>query len=297
MDTGSNQTFLNLNMTVENERLREIFRNKKFRQAMSLAINREAIIDVLYVGQGEPWQSSPREGSGFYNEQLAKQYTEFDPEGAEALLEEIGLVDKDGDGWREWPDSEDEDFTFTMITRSDKVFMNDTMEMVIPMWHEVGVNAFNKTVEKSFQRQLRNSNDFDAIIDDGDGGWIDIMWDPRTVLPVDNDSCWGEAWYNYLFEPEREGEEPIEYFQVGLDMWREAQTMGDMAEQERIMAEIIQRAADYFIQIGITLPPPGYAIASNNLHNLPDSYLKGWNFCTPGALDMSQWYFEGGARE
>ena len=39
---------------------------------------RQAIIDSAFVGQGEPWQAGPRKESPYYNERLAKQYTEYD---------------------------------------------------------------------------------------------------------------------------------------------------------------------------------------------------------------------------
>ena len=296
-ETSSNWTRITFNLTVNDLVLREVLRNKNFRMAMSHAIDRQAIIDVLYVGQAEPWQIAPRKGSGFYNEQLAKQYTEYDLEKAKALLDEMGLVDKDGDGWREAPGSDTEDFTFAVVTRSDKVWMNDTMEMVIPMWQAVGVHAVNRPVEKSLQRELRNTNRHEAIIDDGESGWIDASWNPRTWLPLDDDSSWGIAWYNWYYDLEGDKEEPIEPFKTGLELWDQAQTTGDVAEQERLLTEILQMAADYFIDLGIALPRPGYGIVSNDLYNVPNSYMGGWDFCNPGAQDISQFYFVGGKRK
>lgn len=296
-ETISNWTRITFNLTVQNQRLREIFRNKKFRMAMSYAINRQEIIDVLYVGQAEPWQIAPRRGCIYYNEQLAKQYTEYDPEKAKALLDEIGLVDKDGDGWREWPDSDTEDFTFAMVTRTDKVWMNDTMEMVIPMWHAVGIKAVNRPVEKKFQRQLRNSNQHEAIIDDGETGWIDVAWNPVMFIPVDDDSSWGIAWYNWYYNLEGDQEEPIEPFKTNLKLWEKAKSTGDVEEQTRLIKQMLQNAADYFIDLGVALPGPSYGIVSNNLRNVPNSYMGGWEFCNPGAQDLCQFYFVGGKRK
>ena len=73
---------------------------------LSHAINRQEIIDVVYVGQGEPLQISPQKGSGFYNEQLAKQYTEYDGDLANKYLDEAGYAERDNDGWRLGPDGQ-----------------------------------------------------------------------------------------------------------------------------------------------------------------------------------------------
>ena len=84
---------------------REIYQNKDFRIGLSEAINRQEIIDVVYVGQGQPYQAAPRPQSPLYNEQLATQYTEFDPDDANAELDKV-LPNKDADGFRLMPNGE-----------------------------------------------------------------------------------------------------------------------------------------------------------------------------------------------
>src|SRR5690606_30933689 len=73
-----NTTTLMINMTHPDPVKREIFQNKDFRIGLSHAINRQEIIDLIYIGQGEPWQAAPRPEAQFYNEEFAKQYTEYD---------------------------------------------------------------------------------------------------------------------------------------------------------------------------------------------------------------------------
>ena len=51
---------------------REIFNNKDFRIGLSYAIDRKAIIDSAFVGQGEPWQAAPRKESP-YLQRAARQ--------------------------------------------------------------------------------------------------------------------------------------------------------------------------------------------------------------------------------
>ena len=58
--------------------MREMFANKEFRKALSLGINRKEIIDLVYLGQSEPYQTGPRPGHPWYHEKLARQFTDFD---------------------------------------------------------------------------------------------------------------------------------------------------------------------------------------------------------------------------
>ncbi len=292
---SSNWSALYFNQTTNDPVLRPVFRDIRFRRAMSHAINRQEIIDVVFVGQGEPWQISPQRGSGFFNEQLAKQYTEYDPDLANRLLDEVGLDRRDAEGWRIGPDGER--FEFIVTTRADKVWMNDTMEMIIPMWRAVGVYAINRPVEKSFQRQLRNSNQIEVMIDDGESGWSDVLIRPQMHIPTDNDSAWGIAWYNWKFDLDGDQEEPLPWVAEGLDLYDRIQRTPDEAEQHRMMHEILQLAADNFPMMGICIPVGEYGIVNNRLRNVAETWNRGSRFAQPGAMDMSQFYFVDGSRK
>src|SRR5690606_13161328 len=84
--SSSNVMVISLNLTHLDPMKREIYQNLDFRIGLSHAIDRQEIIDVIYVGQGEPYQAAPRPQSPLYNERLARQYTEYDPDLANEYL-------------------------------------------------------------------------------------------------------------------------------------------------------------------------------------------------------------------
>ena len=92
MPTASMNTMtICFNLTHPDPPRRQMFQNKNFRVALSHAINREEIIKVVFSGQGEPWQTAPRPEAPFYrSKDMAKQYTEFDTEKANRILDEVG---------------------------------------------------------------------------------------------------------------------------------------------------------------------------------------------------------------
>src|SRR5690625_4304265 len=88
--TFMNTTMISLNEDHEDGAKREVFQSKDFRIGLSHAINRQAIIDTVYQRQGEPWQGAPRPEHRFYDEAMAKQYTEYDVELANQYLDDAG---------------------------------------------------------------------------------------------------------------------------------------------------------------------------------------------------------------
>ncbi|MGH3487242.1 MAG: ABC transporter substrate-binding protein, partial [Actinopolymorphaceae bacterium] len=99
------------NLAHKDPNLRKVLQNKDFRIGLSYALNRQEIIDTVLQRQGEPWQTSPLRDSKFYDERLAKQYTEFDVDKANDHLDRAGYTERDSDDFRLRPDGERLAFT------------------------------------------------------------------------------------------------------------------------------------------------------------------------------------------
>ncbi|MDP7149266.1 MAG: ABC transporter substrate-binding protein, partial [Nitrospinaceae bacterium] len=95
---------ISFNVTSADLGKRKVFGDLRFRQAMSVAMNREEINEVAFFGQGTPKQYigfSPT--PGFVNKKWESHMIQYDPGMANRLLDEIGMNDTDGDGFRELP--------------------------------------------------------------------------------------------------------------------------------------------------------------------------------------------------
>ncbi|MFC2078379.1 ABC transporter substrate-binding protein [Candidatus Bipolaricaulota bacterium] len=96
-----------------NENLRTLFRDLRFRKAVAHSVDKETIIRNVYSELAVPQWSPVSYLSPFYagrshyggpvTEESAVVY-EFDPEKTVALFDEIGIVDRDDDGWRDFED-------------------------------------------------------------------------------------------------------------------------------------------------------------------------------------------------
>src|SRR5690606_25995633 len=114
----------------------EFLRNVDFRRALSVAINRSEMNEAIYLGLGIPRQSTLLPESPGFNEEWANAYTEYDPELANQMLDELGLTERDSDGFRLLPDGSG---PLTIIISHPSNTGSDPTEMVKSYWEAVGI--------------------------------------------------------------------------------------------------------------------------------------------------------------
>lgn len=287
-----NMQTISLNLTHKNPVMREIFQNKDFRIGLSHAINRQEIIDTIYVGQGEPWQLAPRPTSPFHNEQLAKQYTEYDVAKANEHLDKAGYTERDADGYRLGPDGNR--IAFLVDVQSVNQNWIDTLELIKKYWADVGIQMEPNVMDRSLMYTRKDSNEHDAATWGGDGG-LDVVLEPRWYFPFSGESLYAEAWKEYFVNPSGVGslvppEEPPAGPKKQMELYNQLKATGDGAEQEALMKEIIAIAADEFYALGISLPAPGYGIVKNNFKNVPASFPNAYLYPHPAPTNPEQYY-------
>ncbi|WP_285734639.1 ABC transporter substrate-binding protein [Nocardiopsis sp. ATB16-24] len=289
-----NTAMISLNLTHEDEELRETFNDRDFRAALSHAINRQDIIDVVYRGQGEPWQGAPRKDSPFYNEELATQYTEYDIDLANEILDEAGYDERDSDGLRTSPRGETVRFTLSVPTdfRPDIV---DSMEMVVGFWEDLDIDVDLNTEDRSLWQTRRENNEHDANVWSGDNGMMDAMYDPRWYAPTQSgESNFGIPWAQwYVSEGDdpRSQEPPAEVVEH-LEMYDAIKQEPDPAAREELMHDFLALTQEQFYAMGISLSPPGYGIVANDFHNVPETMYSSGNYNDPGPTNPEQYFIE-----
>ncbi len=283
-----------LNMSHKDLALREIFLEKVFRIGLSHAINRQEIIDAVYVSQGEPWQCAPRPETPFYNELLAKQYTEFDVDLANEYLDKV-LPEKDADGWRLRPDGERLTFVLEVASGGQFAELVDVSNLVVGYWQAVGVNAQLSPEDRSLLFDRTAANEHDAAVWPGGSGLFDALTRPYMYVPHANDARYGVGWAYWWEDSESalaEPVEPPEPVKQALDLYRQVTETADEEEQYRLMAEIMAIAQEQFYAIGISLPAPGYGIVKDNFMNVPPSMPDSTQYPTPGPTNTEQYFID-----
>ena len=139
---------LYFNLNTKNPVLRPLFNDSRFRIALSLAIDRDEINELVFLGAGAPQQPFLTPGSPAYDESTARRYTEYDPARANELLDEIGLTQRDSAGYRLSPDGQP--IVINIEVRSGvSQEQVTTAELFADYWSKVGIRAVVKAEERS----------------------------------------------------------------------------------------------------------------------------------------------------
>lgn len=264
-----------LNLTHKDEARRQIFQNKDFRIGLSYAINRQEVIDTTLQRQGEPFQCAPRPESPFYNEQLAKQYTEFDVEKANEHLDKV-LPDRDSNDMRLQPDGQ----PFKLVVDLNSEEAPDALELIEQYWKDVGVNTVLSPLTRDLFFARTETNEQDAMTVWGDGG-LEVILDPRSYLPWNFYSFFALPWANWYAQGGLEGnldldstaavtQEPPEEAKEQMRLYDEIKKTADPEEQSELMGRILDIAVEQFWMIGVSLPVGSYGIVKNDFHNVPE---------------------------
>ena len=288
-NSNANVMALHFNHTHKDPVMRDLMRNKDVRVALSLAIDREEIIDIVYQGQGEPYQIGPRPDHVLYNEQLGRQHTEFDPDRANELLDAAGYADRDGEGFRLLPDGRRIAFNiqYTGIEQPD---WGDALEIIAQHWQDVGVEINIGSVERSIYYSRGEANEHDIMVWGAPGG-LDPTLSPRDVIAVHPQASWyAIPWTRWYLSGGSEGEEPSESMKQRLALYDAFKQEADQQKALDIFREIHQMAADEFEVVGISLAPNLVGVVSKDLRNVPGTIPASWMYPDPGPT-LPQTYF------
>jgi len=268
-----NQMIVMVNLTHRDPVLRRTFRSKDFRVGLSHAIDRQEIIDAVFQRQGEPWQAAPRPESPYYNERLAKQYTEYDPERANSLLDKV-VPDKDADGVRLRPDGKKLLFQVEVTTSFPDLI--DALELIRTHWRKVGIDMRVKSEDQSLFFERMEANAHDACVWIGGGG-LGATMDPFYYVPYNFNTRYAMPWYFWYLDPDDErAEEPPPETKRQIELYRQVLTTPEPQRRDELMRQILEMAVEQFYCIGIALRKREYGIVKNELRNTPKVAITGW---------------------
>ncbi len=113
-----------------------ILRDKRVRQALGFATNRQAIADIVYDGRVETAPLDEYPSSKYFNDAAASK-VRFNPLEARRLLRDAGWADEDGDGILE---KDGRDLVLVISTTSGRINREKTQTVLQGQYREVGID-------------------------------------------------------------------------------------------------------------------------------------------------------------
>lgn len=284
---------LTFNVTSANPEKRKVFNDLKFRQAMSVALNRDEINEVAFFGLGKPQQYtgfSPL--PDFVDKKWASYMTKYDPDKANALLDEVGMKDVDGDGFRELPNGEKIVLNLQFATQG---IAGQVVELVGQHWSKVGIQTTVKEVTPDEYRSAQSSNALDV------GMWrkgqpLAIILGSNALWTPPFDSYFflrtGMLWAEWVDSKGANGVEPPDYVKSLMKDINTFQSLSPGTEESnKVGARLVETMVSNTLFIGTVLAP-GPIYNRNALKNVPEfkthSYEYYWQYPYRGP----QWWLD-----
>ena len=278
------------NQTHKDPVLRKIYADVRFRQAMSLAINRDEINELIFLGLSEPRQAVPV--AGFTKPEDETYMIDYAPERANALLDEMGLK-RGSDGIRLRPDGKP--LTVLWEYSTQFVFATEFPAIIAGWWNDVGINALVKEITSQVLRDKGAANDIDIAME-----W-DETFEPVLISNVsamvvpfsDFTPLMGVPWRDWLNSGGTSGEEPPEWAKRLAEIAVVWPTLvPGSAKYTKLARELVKIHLDNLIIIGTVGRIPKPNVISNRLANVPNYEIANYGYGYAFALRADQWYFK-----
>jgi peptide/nickel transport system substrate-binding protein len=256
---------------------RDVFRDARFRRALSLAINRREINQAVYFGLGRESADTILPQSPLFEEDYAVRWATFDPARANALLDEMGLDKRDSDGIRLLPDGRRAELI--VETAGEDKSELDVIELVHDHWQDIGVKLFARSTQRDVFRSRTIGGQVMVGVWSGiDNGIPTAQMDPGALAPTSEAQLQWPLWgINFQTRGEK-GEAPdLPDVKALADLLRQWRLAVDPVEQEAIWRKMLEIWTDGVYSIGTVASTLQPVVHRRSLVNVPDEALFGYD--------------------
>lgn len=265
------------NMNAQDPVWRGLFRDRRFREALSLGIDRDALSQYLYFGLARPSNNSIIPESELYREEYAQRCSTFDPEAANRLLDELGLDKRNDDGIRLLPDGRP--MELVVETAGEDPEQVDILELVRDQWAQVGFKIHSKPSESEVLDNRVFSGEALMSISYGiDNGVPTAQMPPGDFAPTSQaDQPQWPKWGQYHETKGKAGEAPdLPEAKRLLELFNQWTVTVGADEQAAIWHEMLDIYTSQCFTLGLIEGVRQPIAVNAKLHNLPDEAIFNW---------------------
>ncbi len=267
-DWGSTQVTFNYTCTDKN--YADLFANPDFRQAMSIAVDRTQVSELLSDGFLEPGQAAPGEGNFGYDEEWTKKWTEYDPDKAKSLLEGCGLV-MGSDGFYDFADGSDLVLTFYSYTDNGAEGAFPVLEQY---YNQVGIKCAQKDFAVEAYDQEIDNNTWYAVINPHTAiAGLSMKSRVAPFVPVAQAAEWYGDYGTWYGTSGAQGVEPTGDMAKLIEIYEKWNATPDSEERDKYNLEIYELHKANLWSIAYLESVGQYILISSKLGNYPEEAL------------------------
>jgi peptide/nickel transport system substrate-binding protein len=283
------------NLNVNDPAWRALMRDVRFRRALSLAIDRSLVNQVLYFGLATEGNNTVVPESPLFRKEYQTRWAQFDLKAANKLLDDLNLR-RGGDGIRRLADGRP--LEIIVETAGESSEQTDILEMVRETWRGAGIKLFSKPSQREVLRNRVFSGEALMSVWSGLENGIanpDVL--PDELAPTSQQQLQWPKFGQHFETGGKSGEAPdiaeaAELMKL-LEAWRKA---GSRAEREKIWHQMLGIHCDQQFTIGVVSGVAQPVVVRNTLRNVPEKGMYNWD---PGAFfgiyrPETFWFADGG---
>ncbi|MGZ5909156.1 MAG: ABC transporter substrate-binding protein [Reyranella sp.] len=274
---SGSQLALYPNLNTRDETWSAVNRDVRFRRALSLAIDRSEINQVIFLGLAKPSNNTIMPQSVLFKPEYAAKWANHDPALAGKLLDEAGLDKRNGEGIRLLPDGRPA--IIVVEHQSDLSEDIDTLSLIAEQWKKVGLKLIAKaqTLENFRLRAYAG----DAVMTAYGGITTasptpDIS--PKEFAPTMLGGLQWPRWGMFIESKERQGEacDMADACQL-LDLLRQWETATNEAGRREVWEKMLTITMEQVFSIGTVNGVRQPVVVGQKVRNVPKKGYYAWD--------------------
>lgn len=268
------------NLNHKNKVLRSIMQDVRFRRALSMAVNRYEINQVIYYGLAIEGNNTVLPGSPLYKPYYRSKWAQLDLKSANQLLDDMGLLKRDTRGIRLLPDGNP--LNLIIETAGESTEQTDILELIHDSWLKIGIKIYSKPSQRNVFRNRIFSGETTISIWSGiENGLASANSSPAEFAPTTQQLLQWPKWGQHFETGGKAGQIPNDPFAMELlKLYRDWRAEPVLAKRKVIWEKVLDIHAEQVYSIGLIAGVLQPVVVSNNLKNVPIKGIYNWN---PGA--------------
>jgi peptide/nickel transport system substrate-binding protein len=268
------------NLNVNDPAWQRLMRDVRFRRALSLAVDRHEINEVVYFGLARESANTVLMRSPLFRPEFRTAWSQFDLATANKLLDSLGLAKRDSNGIRLLPDGRP--MELIVDTSGESTEETDVLELVRDSWRRAGIALFPRPSQREvFRRRVFSGMSMMSIWSGLNNGIPTAAMSPAELAPTSQEQLQWPKWGQY-FQNHNEGGEPpaLPEARELVALYDEWTIAADDDERAKIWLKMLAIDSQQVFSIGIVSRAPQPIVVGNAVRNVPAEGVYSWD---PGA--------------
>ncbi len=268
------------NLNIDDPGWRSLFRDVRFRRALSMAVDRSLVNEALYFGLAIEGNNTILPDSPLFKDEYQLKWATFDPDESNDLLDEMGLTERNDDGTRLMPDGRP--IEIVIETAGESTEETDVLQLITESWAEIGVKIFSKPSQREvFRNRIFAGQTQMAVWTGWENGVPTASFQPKELAVTSQHQYQWPQWGQF-YETKGKSGEPVD-LPAALELnalYTEWLATNDLEQREEIWHKMLAIHADQVFSIGIVSGVMQPIVVRDGLRNVPKEGIYNWN---PGA--------------